>query len=162
MYECLTVWKEDKIWLYSRLGDCRIRPGIQEPWSGQWTLVSGAEEGESDMKLDTRSRHWIARYWIQRYWIGRYWCWVLWSSSDWRQPQSGASGRDGERKQRKHSPQILIKSDLAPHSFCLLSSISGWKEQIRLKSFQLFTDPREILHCSNNYLTRALVRFKVQ
>ena len=25
-------------------------------------MVSGAEEGESDMKLDTRSGHWIARY----------------------------------------------------------------------------------------------------
>ena len=65
----LYVWEEDKIWLYSRLGDCHISavsPGVQEPWSGQWTLapVSGAEEGESDMKLDTRSGHchWIPRY----------------------------------------------------------------------------------------------------
>ena len=43
-----------------------MSPGVQEPLSGQWTLalVSGAEEGESDTKLDTRSGHchWIARY----------------------------------------------------------------------------------------------------
>ena len=44
-----------------------VQRGVQKPWSGQWTVVSGAEEGESDMKLDTRSGHWIARYWIPRY-----------------------------------------------------------------------------------------------
>ena len=49
--------------------------------SGQWTVVSGAEERESDMKLDTRSGHchWIARYWIPRYEVdtGAAWCFDL-------------------------------------------------------------------------------------